>query len=312
MREPALRLATTPVTWGVELADAPRNPPWPLLLDEIAQSGVDALELGPVGYLPEDATRLQDAINSRALTAVGSYLVEDLHDPAALDEVLGVARRACRAIAAAEGSVLVVIDRPSGERAAAAGRSEASPRLQDASWSALLEAIGRIAAMADTYGLRAAVHPHAGSYIEYEDEIERLLEDSDVGLCLDTAHLAYAGAVAHEAIARYGDRLVHLHLKDLDGTVLERVLREQVGFREAVELGIFCPLGRGVVDLAAVLDALGDAGYEGFATIEQDRVAGSGSPLQELAESVAALTAAAETSHAARRPAAANDERGAG
>jgi inosose dehydratase len=312
MPEPSLRLATSPVTWGVELADAPRNPPWPLLLDEIAQSGVDALELGPVGYLPEDAARLQDAINSRALTAVGSYVVEDLHDQAAIGDVLSAARRACRAIAAAEGSVLVIIDRPSSERAATAGRFAASPRLDGASWSAMLDAIERVAATAGTYGLRAAVHPHAGSYLEYEDEIERFLDDSDVGLCLDTAHLAYSGAVAHEAIARYGDRLVHLHLKDLDGMVLERVRREEIGFREAVELGIFCPLGRGVVDLAALLEALDGAGYHGFATIEQDRVAGSGSPLQELAQSVAALTAA-EMSHAGRHPAAAtNDERGAG
>jgi inosose dehydratase len=139
------------------------------------------------------------------------------------------------------------------------------------------------------------VHPHAGSYLEYEDEIERFLGHSEIGLCLDTGHLAYAGLVAHEAIAKYGDRLAHVHLKDVDGTLLERIGREKIGFSKAIALGIFCPLGRGVVDLGAVLDALDGAGYQGFATIEQDRVAGSGSPLQELAESVAALTAAANT-----------------
>lgn len=308
MREGSLRLATAPVTWGVELADAPGNLPWPLLLDEIARSGIDALELGPVGYLPENPTRLHDALQSRALTAVGSYVIEDLHDPAALEVALRGARRACSAIAAAEGSVLVVIDRPGGVRAATAGRSEDSPRLEGRRWDALLGTIDLIAAMAEDFGLRAAVHPHAGTYIEYEDEVERFLDGSRVGLCLDTAHLEYSGAVAHDAIARYGHRLVHVHLKDTDRAVLERVRRESIGFREAVAQGIFCPLGRGTVDLGAVLDALDAAGYAGFATIEQDRVAGSGSPLDELAESVAALTAAAELSSAARRPAAADEE----
>lgn len=293
MSKPALSLATAPVTWGVDFADAPSNPPWQQVLDDIAQSGVGALELGPVGYLPEDAASLREALGSRGLTAVGSFVLENLHDPAAFADVIGIARRACRAIAAAQGSVLVIIDRPGGERAATAGRSVASPRLDTASWSAMLGAIERIAAIADDFGLRAAVHHHAGSYLEYEDEIERFLEQSELGLCLDTGHLSYAGLVAHEAIAKYGDRLAHVHLKDIDGAVLERVGTEKIGFSEAVARGVFCPLGRGIVDVGAVLNALDGAGYQGFATIEQDRVAGSGSPLQELAESVTTLTAAA-------------------
>jgi inosose dehydratase len=45
----AVELATGPVTWGVDFADAPANPPWSLVLDDIAASGLGALELGPVG-----------------------------------------------------------------------------------------------------------------------------------------------------------------------------------------------------------------------------------------------------------------------
>jgi inosose dehydratase len=295
MSKPSLSLATAPVTWGVDFAEGPSNPPWQHVLDEIAQSGIGALELGPVGYLPEDAALLCEALRSRGLTAVGSFVLEDLHDPSALANVLAIARRACRAIVAAEGAVLVIIDRPSSERAATAGRSRISPRQDAASWRAMLGAIERVAAIAGDFGLRSAVHPHAGSYLEYEDEIERFLDQSEIGLCLDTGHLAYAGLVAHEAIAKYGERLAHVHLKDVDGVLLERIGREKINFSEAIALGIFCPLGRGVVDLGAVLDALDGAGYQGFATIEQDRVADSGSPLQELAESVAALTIAANT-----------------
>lgn len=293
MSKPSLNLATAPVTWGVDFAEGPSNPPWQHVLDEIAQSGIGALELGPVGYLPEDPALLCEALRSRGLTAVGSFVLENLHNPAALADVLAVARRVCRAIVAAEGSVLVIIDRPSSERAATAGRSQDSPRQNATSWHATLGAIERIAAIAADFGLRAAVHPHAGSYLEYEDEIERFLDNSEIGLCLDTGHLAYAGLVAHEAITKYGDRLAHVHLKDVNGTLLERIGSDKISFSEAVAQGIFCPLGRGVVDLGAVLDALDGAGYQGFATIEQDRVAGSGSPLHELAESIAALTVAA-------------------
>ncbi|MGH7608228.1 MAG: sugar phosphate isomerase/epimerase family protein, partial [Gemmatimonadales bacterium] len=177
------------------------------MLDEIAQSGIGALELGPIGYLPKDGALLRAALRSRGLTAVGSFVYEHLHDPAVIPGAIGIARRACRTIAAAGGSVLVIIDRPGGERAATAGRSAASPRLDASSWNTMLGAMERIAAVAADFGLRAAVHHHAGSYLEYEDEIERFLDDSELGLCLDTGHLAYAGMVAHEAIARYGNRL---------------------------------------------------------------------------------------------------------
>ena len=99
-----VRLATGPVTWGVDFADAPGNPPWQEVLDEIAASGLGALELGPVGYLPEDPAALRAALAGRGLTAVGSFVFDDLHDPARAGAVVAAARRACAAIAAADGA----------------------------------------------------------------------------------------------------------------------------------------------------------------------------------------------------------------
>jgi inosose dehydratase len=186
----------------------------------------------------------------------------------------------------------VLVDRPGAERAAAAGRSDAARRLEGEEWSALVTALRRAAAIAADHGLRPAVHPHAGSFVEFEDEIERLLADSDLALCLDTGHAAYAGIAAQDALRAYGDRLAHVHLKDVRADVLARVRNERLDFWAAIEAGVFCPLGQGVVDLPAVLGALEEVGYRGFATIEQDRVPGSGSPLDDLAESRRVLASA--------------------
>ena len=290
-----LELATGPVTWGVDFADAPTNPPWPLVLDDIAASGVGALELGPVGYLPEDPPALRAVLRERELTAVGSFVFEDFHDPAQAGAIDAVTARACRAICAAEGTILVLIDRPGAERAATAGRSADARRLDGGEWSSLVAALGRAAAIAADHGLRPVVHPHAGSFVEFEDEIERLLEDSELALCLDTGHAAYAGIAAHRALRAWGDRLEHMHFKDVRGDVLARVRDEQLDFWAAIAAGVFCPLGEGVVDLPAVLGALRDVGYRGYATIEQDRVPGSGSPLDDLAQSLRVLASAAVT-----------------
>ncbi|MGV1050331.1 MAG: inosose dehydratase, partial [Solirubrobacterales bacterium] len=69
-----MKLATGPTNWGVDFAETPTNPPWEQVLDEIAGSPLDALELGPVGYLPEDPEPLREALASRSLVAVGSFV----------------------------------------------------------------------------------------------------------------------------------------------------------------------------------------------------------------------------------------------
>jgi inosose dehydratase len=136
------------------------------------------------------------------------------------------------------------------------------------------------------------VHPHAGGYIEFEDEIERLLSDvpaDELGLCLDTGHALYAGSDPIDLASRYASRIEHLHLKD----VAEPVLARELDFWEAVAAGIFCPVGEGLLDLAGLRDALTAIGYSGFATVEQDRRPGTaGDPADDLAHSVARLRAA--------------------
>lgn len=277
----AIEFATGPVSWGVDFADAPTNPPYQLVLDEIVESGIRALELGPVGYLPEHSASLRAELGDRGLTAVGSFVFEDLHEPAQAEAIKDVARRACRAIAAAEGSVLVIIDRPGAERIPTAGQSDRATRLDESQWQAMMRTTEAVATIAEDHGLRPAFHPHAGGYVEFEDEIERLLASTSLDLCLDTGHLAYAGIRADEALVTYGSRLTHLHLKDIRGSVIARVREEGLGFWDALAAEIFCPLGTGVVDCTACLQALKACGYAGFATIEQDRLPG-GAPVDDL------------------------------
>jgi inosose dehydratase len=98
----------------------------------------------------------------------------------------------------------------------------------------MMDTIRLLADTARAHGLRPVVHPHAGGYLEFRDEIERVLDDTDVELCLDTGHLAYAGMSAQHALEAYAPRLAHLHLKDVRGDVLQRVRDERVGFWDAL------------------------------------------------------------------------------
>jgi inosose dehydratase len=279
------------VSWGVDFA-GPGNPPWTEVLDGIAAAGLGWLELGPVGFLPREPGATAAALAQRGLAAVGTFVFADFHRPAATGEVLEATDAALDAIVGAEGTIVVLIDRPSDERAATAGRRDRAQRLDGSAWAGMVDVFRRAAERASARGLRAVVHPHAGGYVEFDDEVERLLGDIDageLGLCLDTGHALYAGADPALLIRRHAQRLEHLHLKDVADEVLERGL----GFWDAVAAGVFCPIGDGRLDLAAVTDALRATGYAGFATLEQDRrESTAGSPAADLRRSVDRVRAA--------------------
>ncbi|MGH2950066.1 MAG: sugar phosphate isomerase/epimerase family protein [Solirubrobacteraceae bacterium] len=277
-----VRLATGPVSWGVDFAGAPSNPPWRQVLDDIGRSGFRYIELGPVGYLPEDPQILRAELGRRELEAIGSFVFVPLHERRRLTGILAATRRTCSAIAAAGGRFLVVIDRVTAERAATAGRSDAARRLDPQDWRALVDGIRAIAAVAGEFGLRPVIHPHAGSFVEFEDEIEGLLAalpPEAVELCLDTGHCAYAGIDPVDLYGRYARRIPYLHLKDLDPDVHMRAVRGELGFWQAVTAGVFCPVGLGAVRFPALGRELERSGFDGWATVEQDRDAREPGPV---------------------------------
>jgi inosose dehydratase len=285
-----VRLAAGPVSWGVDFADGPDNPPWPEVLGGIAAAGFRWTELGPVGYLPEDTETLAGELAERGLAVAGSFVFQPLHAPDRAPEVLEVTRRTCRLIAGVGGRSLVIIDMPSAARVATAGRSGDAPRLPAAAWRALTDTIRRVADVAGAeFGLRSVVHPHAGGYLEFEDEIACLLDaigPDTAQLCLDTGHAAYAG---HDPVAlyrRFAERIRYLHLKDVDPAVRRRVQAGELDFWQAIAAGVFCPVGRGAVDFVSFAEALRAGGFEGPATVEQDRDPGhDDDPVGDLVES---------------------------
>lgn len=117
-----------------------------------------------------------------------------------------------------------------------------------------------------------AVHPHHGTMVEGPEDVERLLETSDVGLCLDTGHLMVGAAdplvVAREAT----DRVIHVHLKDVSAAVAGRVAAGELGYLDAVREGLYRPLGDGDLDVAGVVRSLEESGYGGWYVLEHDEV----------------------------------------
>ncbi|MBY4891287.1 sugar phosphate isomerase/epimerase [Rhodobacteraceae bacterium N5(2021)] len=269
-----IRIGNAPCSWGVEFADDPRNPTWQSVLADCAAAGYKGIELGPVGFMPEDPAVLGDALAEHELELIGGVVFRAFHDPDAWDDVMDGAVRTCKALTAHGAQHLVLIDSISSRRAPTAGRADAAEQMDTAEWAAYRDRIATIARMGtDEYGLRVGIHAHAAGFMDFEPELERLLDEVSediLKICFDTGHHSYAGFDPVAFMKRYINRISYMHFKDIDPTVKADVIAEGTGFYDACGQGIFCNLGQGDVDFPSVRQILLDAGFEGWCTVEQD------------------------------------------
>jgi len=268
------RVAAAPISWGVCEVPGWGHQLAPLrYLQEVGELGLHATELGPRGFLPEDPYECAALLHQHGLRLVGGFVPAVLHEPAIRVEQLAAVEASARTLQGGGAHVLVL---------AAATGLEAWDRtisLDATAWKALASGIGAVEEIADRHGLVVALHPHYGTVVQTAQQVERLLEASDVNLCIDTGHLMVGGADPVEVTRASSGRVRHVHLKDVDPALAARVLSGEVAYPEAVRQGIYCPLGRGGAGIAEIVTLLEGAGYLGWYVLEQDVMLDAEPPL---------------------------------
>lgn len=269
-----IKIGNAPCSWGVEFADDARNPTWETVLRECAEAGYKGIELGPVGFMPEDPAVLGEALAQHDMTLIGGVLFRPFHDPAQWDELKDAAVRTCKSLAAHGSKHLVLIDSISPRRAPTAGRASEAEQMSLAEWTEFRDRLATIARMGtEEYGLTVGIHAHAAGFIDFEPELERLLEevdDSVLKICFDTGHHSYAGYDPVAFMRKHVGRISYVHFKDIDPVVKASVIANRTGFYDACGQGIFCNVGKGDVEFPAVRQVLLDAEFSGWCTVEQD------------------------------------------
>ncbi|WP_321829341.1 TIM barrel protein [Thalassovita sp.] len=270
----SIRIGNAPCSWGVEFPNDPRNPSWQLVLKDCAAAGYKGIELGPVGFMPEDPAVLGEALAEHDLELIGGVVFRAYHDPAQWEDVLDGTHRTCKALVAHGAKHLVLIDSISERRAPTAGRAAEAEQMDKAEWTAFRDRLAESARIGtEEYGLTVGIHAHAAGFMDFEPELERLLNEVDekiLKICFDTGHHSYAGFDPVAFMKRYMDRISYMHFKDIDPKVKAEVIANRTGFYDACGQGIFCNLGDGDVDFPAVRQLLLDSGFEGWCTVEQD------------------------------------------
>ena len=267
-------VGTVPILWNnVDIAELRLGTSAEAILDDIARTGYDGCQLG-LGFPEGDALRSTLSARDLRLAEVYASIPATMDGPtaSALEDV----RERLRLLVAGGGEVLCVAFDGSPDRDVTAGRAAESgtPRLTDDGWARTIELLETVAAETRAAGARIAFHPHAGTYVEIPDEVERLAASIDAAtlpFCLDVGHYLVGGGDPVAALRRFGEPRRACpsegrRRRGAGGPAAGTV----GGFGAAVRERLFTELGSGVLDLDGVLAALAERRYAGWLMVEQD------------------------------------------
>jgi len=160
---------------------------------------------------------------------------------------------------------------------------EAKYVMNDEEWNTLCTGINKLGKVAKDMGIKLCFHHHMGTVVQTEEEIDRLMANTDpelFGLLFDCGHLAYCGEDYMSVLNKYADRIRHVHLKDIRPEKVEQVKREHLSFLQGVRLGTFTVPGDGVIDFKPIFDVLEKTGYEGYVLVEAEQDPAIANPLE--------------------------------
>lgn len=275
-----LRIASAPVSWGITESIAfPPEYPYSRVLDEIAEAGYAATELGPYGFLPTDPSALRQELQQRNLELCSAFVAFPLGKIETHGNGFAHIERTAVLTRQASCRLLILSDEVCAERSATAGRTAEATRhsWSDSEWQIATQAIRRVTQLCTSHGMEVAFHHHVGTHVETPDEIDRLLtmfSGDELGLCLDTGHCVYGGGNPIDLLERYGKRVLCVHLKDISTSLLNSARSKKLDFHAGVRHGVFARLGEGNIDVTRVLEALRDLQFQGWVVVEQDVLAG--------------------------------------
>ncbi|MWP36897.1 myo-inosose-2 dehydratase [Rhodobacter sphaeroides] len=263
---------TNPIAWS---NDDDRSIGAHLSLDDCLSDcrriGFDGIEKGH--KMPSDGAALKARLGDYGLRFVGGWhstnlLVNDLPtETAAMQRFIDMLKAAgsdrliaCECSNTVHGTDNVAVnDRP---------------RIDDTGWGRFTSGLDALAGIAAAQGVTLVYHPHAGTIVETEEEIDRLMASTHaMQLLLDTGHCTFGGGDPARVAARHMGRVRHIHAKNVRPEVLAQVRAEGLSFLEGVRRGLFTVPGdpEGCVDFAPVLRAAAEAGYRGWLVIEAEQ-----------------------------------------
>jgi inosose dehydratase len=269
---PDVHLGVSPLSWTNDvLTELGGDIPLETCLKEAAEIGYEGVELGR--KFPRDGQKLSSILSEYRLRLAGGWHSGFLTERSVEEEWKAAADHV-RLLKDCGSQVLVY-----GECGLMTGSSpwdeplSKRPSLKEVELSTYAVKLGEFAIRLKETGITLAYHYHLKMVVERTEEINAFCESTgqEVGLLLDTGHAEAAGVDYAEILRKFGSKIVHIHLKDVRRTVLERARQNDWSFNAAVREGMFTVPGDGDIDFSAIGEFIRTSGYRGWVVVEAEQ-----------------------------------------
>ena len=277
-----VRLGVTPTLWSND--DFPSidiGIPFGQIVSEMALAGFAGCSVGH--KYPTDPAELKAALDLRNLRVSEPWVSTYFTINGMEQQTINAFEERLAFIKAMGGTDLVVAEFGRASHILPVALFANRPIFDDQEWDQLANGLNHLGKISADCGMRLSYHHHIGTGVMTRADVDRLMASTDpsvVHLLLDTGHLAFAGDDPIAAAQAYADRIGHVHLKDIRPEVVSRVREEGLSFQQAVEDGVFTVPGDGSLSFVPVLEALGEAEYEGWLVVEAEQDPAKANPLE--------------------------------
>ncbi len=277
-----VKLGITPTLWwNDDFPSIDIGIPFGEAVSEMALAGFQGCSIGH--KYPTDPAELKSALDLRGLTVSEPWVSTYFTIDGMAEQTVDAFEERLAFLKAVGGHDIVVAEFGSTSHILPIALFANRAVFDDQQWDQLSQGLNRLGKIADDAGMRLCYHHHMGTGVMTRADVDRLLAGTDpayVHLLLDTGHLAFAGDDPLAAAQELSARIKHVHLKDIRPEIVSRVREDNLSFQQGIEDGVFTVPGDGSIDFRAILQTLGDNGFEGWLVVEAEQDPAKANPLE--------------------------------
>lgn len=266
-----IRFGVSPIAWvNDDMPELGGDTPLSTILSDARDIGFEGVELG--GKFPRQAAALKPLLKSYDLELVGGWFSGNLlaHD---VNVEIAAAREHLALLKAMGSTVFVHAETSNAIHGQRGTPLNQTPRLDAVGWTKFGARLSEFAEYIEGEGLAFAYHHHLGTVVERPGDLEQFLNatSDSVGLTLDTGHAALGGIDPVATIRAHGDRIAHVHCKDIRRDIFTGVQERGQSFLDGVLAGMFTVPGDGGLNYRDVMRALAEINYSGWIVVEAEQ-----------------------------------------
>ena len=266
-----IKLGIAPIAWSNDdMPELGGDTPIETCLKEAKDAGFKGIELG--GKFPRNPGIIKFLLNKFDLRMPGGWYGAFLKQRSIEEEWVAMQDH-INLLKVVGSDVFVFADVSGSIQANEKAQLSSRPKLTDKEWKSYGKKISEISNRLNDVGLPMSYHEHMGTIIQTEEDVNRLLNETNdkTFLLYDTGHLLFAEANYENILKNYISRINHIHCKDIRINILKSSLKNDLSFRESFLNGVFTVPGDGNIDYKPLAKILIENNYNKWLVIEAEQ-----------------------------------------